>query len=252
MLSSETLGAGLERVVRYQRILAGKPFVGVRRSGRDTRIRIGAPFRDAESRAVDAEYKAALFLQILGWVSETEIRPREVCFAHAPRGPRSGYERVLHAPIRFRAERSELVLDPALLKRPSRSANPMVAAMLDAQGTHLLEGLDVDTLSGRVRRALAAELDGSPPTLEDVAHHCAMSPRSLQRGLSAERTSFRNILDDLRREISRDYLETSEAPISEIAYLAGFSEASAFSRAVTRWFGRSPIRVRSESESRVA
>ena len=50
----------------------------------------------------------------------------------------------------------------------------------------------------------------------------------------------------------RDYLESSEAPISEIAYLAGFSEPSAFSRAVTRWFGRSPIRLRQESELRVA
>lgn len=252
LLSSETLGAGIERIVRYQRILAGKPFVGLRRTKRDVRIAIGTPFRDPESRAVDAEYRAALVLQMLGWVSETEIRAREVRLAHPPRGPRADYERALHAPVLFRAEKSELVIDPALLARPSRSANMQVAAMLDEQGTRLLEGLGVTTLAGQVRRVLAADLDGSPPPLEAVARNLAMSARSLQRGLTAERTTFRAILDDLRREIARDYLESSEAPINEIAYLAGFSEPSAFSRAVSRWFGRSPIRVRQESELRVA
>jgi len=252
MLSSETLGAGIERVIRYQTILTGKPFVRIRRTQRDVRIAIGAPFRDPEARAVDAEYKAALILQVLGWASETEVRAREVRLVHPPRGPRADYERALHTRVRFQAETSELVLNPALLERPSRSANALVATMLDEQGAKLLEGLGANTLAGRVRRALAAELDGTPPTLDQIARSLALSPRSLQRGLSAERTTFRAVLDDLRREIARDYLESSEAPISEIAYLAGFSEPSAFSRAVTRWFGRSPIRLRQESELRVA
>ena len=252
LLSSETLGDGVERVSRYQRILVGKPFISTHRTAREARVRVGSPFRDPEARAVETEYRAAGVLQLLGWASETEVRPLEAHLAHAPRGPRSDYSRILHAPVRFGAERSELVFEPALLARPSRSANALVAEMLDAQGTALLESLGGNTLAGRVRRALAAELDGSPPTIEQIARGLAMSVRSLQRGLSAERTSFRAVLDDLRREVARDYLESSVAPINEIAYLAGFSEVSAFSRAVSRWFGRSPVRVREEATRDVA
>jgi AraC-like DNA-binding protein len=252
LLSSETLGAGIERVARYQRILVGQPFVSIRRTEHEVRLGVGPPFRDPEARAVHAEYGATSALQLLGWVSETEVRPLKVHIAHAPRGPRREYVRALHAPVRFDAERTELLLDPVLLERPSRSANAQVAGMLDEQGTRLLESLRDTTLPGRVRRSLAAELDGSPPTIEQVARSLAMSVRSLQRGLSAERTSFRVILDELRREIARDYLQSSEAPINEIAYLAVFSEVSAFSRAVSRWFGHSPVRVRERGRRRVA
>lgn len=252
LLSNETLLHGLERVARYQGILACRPLVAVRRTARGVRVGVGAAFSDLEARAVHAEYMGAFLLQMLGWASETAIRPLEVHLAHAPRGPRADYERILGAPVRFGSDRSELLLEDRVLARPSRSANRLVATMLDEQAAALLASLEDASLAGRARRVLAEELDGSPPSLAEIARTLGMSSRSLQRGLAAERTSFRDVLDALRREVARDYLEGSEAPITEIAYLAGFSEVSAFSRAVSRWFGRPPARVRRESEARVA
>jgi len=74
-----------------------------------------------------------------------------------------------------------------------------------------------------------------------------MSPRSLQRRLAEERTSFREVLEKLRRDLARDHLERHRTPIAAVAYLTGFSDVSAFTRAVRRWFGRTPARLRQEA-----
>ncbi len=67
-----------------------------------------------------------------------------------------------------------------------------------------------------------------------------MSRQTLYRRLKAEGTSFERVLDDLRRETALSYLESERLSVSETAYLVGFSDRSAFSRAFKRWTGRSP------------
>ena len=133
----------------------------------------------------------------------------------------------------------------------------LVSALRHARPHDAIQGeegasLEGSSLTCRTRSVLAERLDGKPPPLESVARELGLSPRSLQRGLSGEGTSFRTLLDGLRRDIALEYLEAGEAPISEIAYLVGFSETSAFTRAVTRWFGRSPVRIRQEVSAQPA
>jgi AraC-like DNA-binding protein len=71
-----------------------------------------------------------------------------------------------------------------------------------------------------------------------------MSERSLRRGLSAEGTGYREVLDGLRHQRAVELLSSSRCSIAEVAYLLGFSEASAFHRAFRRWTGRTPAEVR--------
>jgi AraC-like DNA-binding protein len=74
-----------------------------------------------------------------------------------------------------------------------------------------------------------------------------MSARTLQRRLAEEKTSFREVIEKLRRNLARDHLEQRRTPIAAVAYLTGFSDVSAFTRAVRRWFGRTPARLRQEA-----
>jgi AraC-like DNA-binding protein len=71
-----------------------------------------------------------------------------------------------------------------------------------------------------------------------------MSPRTLQRRLAEEGTTFQKILESLRRNLCLRHLKSARLPLSEIAYLAGFSDASSFNRAVRRWTGLTPLRYR--------
>ncbi len=247
LLSSETVGEGVERVARYQHALTGVPWISIQSEESSLWLRVGMQHGDREILAIHAEYVAALVLRMMSWVSETQIEPAEARFAHAPRGEPAEYERILRCPVKFEADQSELVMNSRMRHKPSMHANAEVARLHEHFATELLARQVREGVAHSVRRALAHQLESGPPDLASVARELAMSARSLQRRLAEEETSFREVLEILRRDLARRHLAHTSIPISEIAYLAGFSEASAFTRAVRRWFGRTPAQVRREA-----
>jgi AraC-like DNA-binding protein len=66
----------------------------------------------------------------------------------------------------------------------------------------------------------------------------------LQRKLQEENTSFKQLLDETRRELADQYIRNPMVSIGEITYLLGFSEPSNFSRAFKRWNGTPPAEYR--------
>jgi len=71
-----------------------------------------------------------------------------------------------------------------------------------------------------------------------------MSPRTLQRKLAAEDTTFRKLVETVRQELAVSYLADARFTLVEISYLIGFSEQSSFSRAFKRWTGSTPQEFR--------
>jgi AraC-like DNA-binding protein len=171
-----------------------------------------------------------------------EFAPRAVCFAH-PRPARvSEQERLFRAPVRYGCERNEVVLDRTLLERRQRQAEPRLLAMLDRHLEGLLSQLPEDrSLRGLTMRAMADHLLDGEPALSTVAAKLHMSPRSLQRRLRDESTSFAKLLADLRHNLALRHLRNPRTTIGEVAFLLGFSEVSAFHRAFKRWTGRTPM-----------
>jgi len=89
------------------------------------------------------------------------------------------------------------------------------------------------------------ELQGGNPAAETIAEHLHMSVRTLARRLAEEDTSHKALLDELRSDLARRYLSDAGLAISEVAFLLGFSEPSAFHRAFKRWTGQTPRQFRS-------
>ena len=71
-----------------------------------------------------------------------------------------------------------------------------------------------------------------------------MSPRTLQRRLRAERTTFAAVLEGLRRQMAGSLLQDRTLAIYEVAFLLGYSEPSTFFRAFRRWNNTSPLEFR--------
>ena len=87
--------------------------------------------------------------------------------------------------------------------------------------------------------------------LERFCKICRMHPRSFQRFLAENGTSFREMRDELRRAIASDMLSGSGKSIAEIAAHVGYSSPAAFDRAFRRWTGETPSNYRKKQDGLV-
>jgi AraC-like DNA-binding protein len=244
MLSSGTLFDGLRRVVRYQSLLTDIPWIKLEESSTLIRLILDNKSLSPSMREIHAEYMLAMLRAVLSWVSEAEIRPIEVSYTHGPHADIAEYERVMHCAARFHRDANEMIFEPQTLALPSLHHDRVMEQLHVEMAEWLLAAKQDRSVSGDVRRVLSARLEEGMIELESVARYLGMSMRSLQRRLAEEDTSFRVELDGLRRDLARKHLEHLGTPLAEVAYLTGFSEVSAFTRAAQRWFGRPPGRMR--------
>ena len=87
---------------------------------------------------------------------------------------------------------------------------------------------------------LSRAMSEGVPTLTDIAGRLAMSGRTLQRKLAEQGLSFQSLIDEARRELAEELLRDSRIPLADVAFLTGFADQSAFTRAFKRWAGQTP------------
>lgn len=108
----------------------------------------------------------------------------------------------------------------------------------------LVELAPGESTGARVRALLLSTLKDGPLSAEAVAGKLGVTRRTLTRRLREEGTSFTELLEDVRRQAAIHYLTASDHGADDIAFLLGFSEASAFVRAFKRWQGVAPMAYR--------
>ncbi|MCH8498565.1 MAG: AraC family transcriptional regulator [Marinobacter sp.] len=144
-------------------------------------------------------------------------------------------------PVRFGAERNQLVLRPEILMLPSVQAQPAVHTQLREICETKLRRIHAGwSITEKVRDALARMLSGQTPQLESVAKQLGLTSWNLQRQLAARGSSFTLLLDETRQSLAAIYLRETSLSLSEIAWVLGFANASAFQKAYKRWHGISP------------
>lgn len=145
------------------------------------------------------------------------------------------------AVLRFGAPTLQITLSRASLELPIPSADALLASYFEGLVSARARLLDQSSsASARLRAALLEQLPGAgAPSVDDYAALLGASPRSLQRWLASEQTSFRGVVDEVRCELAMRHLERG-ASIGEVTWLVGFSEPRAFLRAFKRWTGQTP------------
>lgn len=168
------------------------------------------------------------------------LRRVELC--RAPPADLAEHRRVFAAPLGFYAERNTVVFDAALLDLPLVRADAALAAVLRRHADDLLAALpDTSSATALLSRYVGETIASQTPEIARAAKALGMSARSLQRRLEEEGTSFKAVVDDARRALAITHLRDERKSITDVAFLVGFSETSAFSRAFRRWTGQSPI-----------
>lgn len=169
----------------------------------------------------------------------------EAHVTHPAPGHRDAYGRVFRCPVKFAAGWNALRMDPAMTRHPVAQQPRFVFGILSEHAEKLLRALEgAKTTSGRVKSLLMPVLHRGEASMAAAAGRLGVSRQTLYRKLKAEGTTFEGVLDDLRRELALYYLAGRKVSVNETAYLVGFSDPAAFSRAFKRWTGKSPREAR--------
>ena len=144
----------------------------------------------------------------------------------------------------FGQPENRFVFDAAWLdskpKLGDRITHAAVTTLCDSLLTEMQQSVGA---VGKVRRALFANLM-RPLKLEEVAQQLDVSGRTLRRRLEDEGASFRQVVDDLRRDVAIKYLRDTALTVEDVADALGFSEPASFRHAFRRWTKMSPTRFR--------
>jgi AraC-like DNA-binding protein len=167
------------------------------------------------------------------------VSPSEVLSSRASPGNIGPYSRLFGVPPRFNAEQHALVFPKPLLDRPIRRADPKLRKILE-KSVAKYWAVRHPTMAERVVRALRPRVVFGGVSLEDVAAHLLVRPRTLNRKLQADGASFRSLLNEARFEVARQLLAGTRIEITDIALVLGYSEPSGFTHAFQRWSGTAP------------
>jgi AraC-like DNA-binding protein len=189
-----------------------------------------------------AELGLGVSLRVFQLLAGEDFRPISVTLRHrAPAGePR--HELFFGCPVRFSSPAHGFRFRRNVLARPLSTDGSVHAVVRDYLASIAVPGSTgpTDPVVRLVRRMLpTGGLD-----LGLVAEQLALHPRTLQRQLAAQGTSFVALVDDVRRAEAERYLRETTMPFAQLAGVLGLSEQSALTRACRRWFGCTPTQVR--------
>ncbi|WP_134562867.1 helix-turn-helix domain-containing protein, partial [Pseudomonas aeruginosa] len=163
--------------------------------------------------------------------------------------PRLGEHRRLFGRLPlFSRPHDALVFSAALLRRPSRNANPDMHGVLTRHAEEQTRELSENRLLNRVRYLIELRL-GEGYGLRQCAAELGLGSGALQRALAAGGASFRQVRDEVRRQRASEMLLAGRA-IREVAKACGFAELSPFYRAFRRWHAASPEQYRARLAKR--
>jgi AraC-like DNA-binding protein len=177
-------------------------------------------------------------------------RPVRVELAGPPLADAREYGEGFGTDVKLHARHNALVFTRAAWNAPlprrdadlNRTLRRHARMLLDLRGTP-----SADSTAAEVRAILLRQSTVGPVSIEQASERLATSPRTLQRRLRAEGTTFDRVSQEVQEGLAREYLGDHALTIGEVAYLLGFSEPSAFSRAFRRWTGQTPAAFRARA-----
>jgi AraC-like DNA-binding protein len=242
--SSPTYGAALRRVARYIRLLHDSFEVLLSDDGELAEVEL-RQLHPAGAHRQGLEFGLAISAFFARRNLEQPLVLRAVSLAHQERTVQPELERVFSAPVTLGAGKNAIRFDRAYLDAPFSVPDPQLCSQLDRRLDELIaRQLGSSNLHEKARGAISESLREGSPTIEQVAARLRMSPRTLQRRLRDSKSSFQELVLEVRRDLALRYLKEADLSVAEVAFHVGFSDVAAFHHAFKRWTGQTPVQAR--------
>jgi AraC-like DNA-binding protein len=243
-LSSSTLRTGLQRVVRYWRLLGEKTAAHLEdnHGGLTTVFESGRA--DPVVGAITADFTMSLLVSMCRMNYGDALRPVAVSLKRPRSDGWQVYRGHYGCPVHFAAAEDSFTLARGDADRTLPSSNREIAATLDHTLARQLARLDRTNVVARCRASLLEQFSSGKLSEEDMAQQLNMSRRTLQRKLADVETTYQQLVDETRHDLALGYIEDPRNSITDITFMLGFSQQSAFTRAFRRWTGHAPSEYR--------
>jgi len=205
------------------------------------------PYNDYNYFVVDSVLSG--WYQVIQRLTGRDDAVDKVCFEFSAPKYAAKYADYFNCEVLFDQPNNYLVIKPSALTWPCLERCKSTFEMLKRQADSDLEKVRLGiSFTEKVERVIGPLLDGSTPTLDQVALQLNVAPWTVRRKLVEEGSSFQQTLNDTRRDLSISYVSDTALTLGEIAYLLGFGSSAAFQRAFKRWTGIAPGRYRQLTE----
>jgi AraC-like DNA-binding protein len=236
----------LEAAIRYRPLRGRAAEFGSVRGQDFLALRMREPFDLGDIRTFMLEVQAAMLDRIMASVAGERLVGIEYRFPYPPPSWAREYSRWLSGEVRFRAPQMEIRVPKKVLRLRNIMADDRSRAIITLPADRELalqrHGSD---FAGQIRRRLSGQ-QGPYPSVQMIADEFNMSSRTLLRKLRQDGATYQGLLDDARKEVAEWYLLKTRVPVEAIAERLGYVEASSFSRAFRRWFGKPPGKFRND------
>ncbi|HKJ50469.1 MAG TPA: AraC family transcriptional regulator [Gammaproteobacteria bacterium] len=239
--SAANLRGSYDRAERYARVLTSVARYEVETTDRGALMHLHRSGERHLGMRLSNEATIASIVSISREVATKGFDPVAVYFRHPPPRSMADHERYFGCPVHFGADMDALWVSQTSLQTPNRLGDASISKFFE---THLETELDKaqrdDSLDMRLRDQVSRSLSEGVPLISDIATSLGMSARTLQRRLAEEGVSYQALVEETRRRLAESLLQQTDYALAEIAFMTGFSEQSAFTRAFKRWQGQTP------------
>ena len=240
---SPDVESALRSLVRYFRLHARGAVTTLDVQGRSAMLGFEtyAPGTEANDQIEDGAMAASF--NVLRALCGPDWNATEVCFAHRKPENVRPFREFFRAPLLFEQEQNYVAFHSSWLRHRLPEDDPDLRQLLE-QHIEALEVKFSDEFPEQVRSILRTALLTDHASAAQIASLFAMHSRTLHRHLAAAGTSFRELVDESRFEISRQMLTETDADVSHVANVLNYADSSAFTRAFRRWSGTTPAQWR--------
>ena len=244
VLASPNLGAALHNLSAY--FPAMQEHSAVRLRGQSGLMALEYQITDGRiaQRRQDAELSIAIFISIFRRCLGAAWAPAEVQFEHLRAADAGAVAGAFNAPVYYAAPRNAILFPRAILAAPMPGASPALLPGLEAGLRQQAAAAVPADFIGQVLSLIRAGFANGEANIDHAAARLGLSRAGLYRRLALEGADFSELTQRIRRELAESYAAQPGIAFTDLAFLLGYSELSAFSRAFTRWTGLSPARYR--------
>lgn len=241
LLHSKNIGETLQKLCKYYPLIGAtlKPVLAETKN----RYKLSFYIKDGSEWLHLGKYQSEIHLSsalsLLNKVASTKITPEYATFRHSRPADMSEYKRIFGEKLYFDEDENAVIFSKEALEVDTIHQNPSLLKIFEAEAQKSLGLYFHGSIKDEVAGIILASMDGFEFSLQDVAAKIGLHPRSLQKKLQEDDTSFAAVLSEVRQKLALHYLSKG-ADATTIAVCLGYSELSAFLRAFKKWYGVSP------------